>query len=188
MSNIKKLILIFVPILAATLFAAFYYYQESKEIQKYDFVLQSANGEVKLKDFRGKKTLVYFGYGLCPDICPTTLYEIATALNALTPLELDSVRVVFVSVDPARDKPEVLDTFAGYFHESIIGATADEAYIQKLAKNYGVSYKKVPQPDSAIGYSVGHSADIYLIDEKGRFVKSLPFGISAKEIAQAIKE
>lgn len=186
MNKIKKLILIAIPLIVAVAFSAFYYYKESKEVAKYDFVLQSSKGEVKLKDFRGKKTLVYFGYGLCPDICPTTLYAMAEALGNLTPMELEGVRAVFVSVDPARDKPEMLATFAGYFHKNIIGTTADEKYIEALAKNYGVSYKKVPQPDSAIGYSVAHSADIYVVDENGKLEKTLPFGVSPEEIVKAI--
>ncbi len=188
MTKNNKLILILLPLIAATFFAAFLYFQHLSAVKKYDFTLQSDKGDVKLADFRGKKTLVYFGYGLCPDICPTTLVAIADALNKLTPMELDSVQVVFVSVDPHRDKPQELGVFARYFHQHIIGATADEPYIKTLAANYGVSYQKVPQPNSSIGYSVGHSADIYVIDEDGKLEATLPFGVSPDEIIKAIQK
>lgn len=188
MSKTKKLTLIFFPILTALLFGALFYYKHITEIAKYDFVLQGDKGAVKLSDFRGQKTLVYFGYGLCPDICPTTLTEIASALNGLSDSELQSVKVVFVSVDPQRDKPKELDIFAKYFHKNIIGATADEGYIARLAKNYGVSYKKVPQPNSVIGYSVGHSADTYVIGKDGTLESVLPFGVSSTEIMSAIRK
>ncbi len=188
MTKTNKLILIILPLIAILGFAGYLFYKHTAEVSKYDFTLQSDKGEVRLADFRGKKTLVYFGYGLCPDICPTTLYAIADALNKLTPTELADVRVVFVSVDPARDKPEQLGAFAKYFHQNIIGATADEAYIADLAKRYNVSYKKVPQPGSSIGYTVGHSADIYVISKSGKLEATLPFGVSPDEIVAAIKK
>jgi protein SCO1 len=187
MSKRNKLILIIVPLIAALGFASFFYYKHVSAVARYDFTLQSDSGDVRLANFRGKKTLVYFGYGLCPDICPTTLAAIAEALNKLTPMELDGVRVVFVSLDPARDKVDQLGTFARYFHRYIIGATADEAYIKSLAANYGVAYQKVPQPNSSIGYSVGHSADTYVIGASGKLEATLPFGVSPEEIIAAIK-
>lgn len=188
MSKTNKLILILLPLITALGFASFLYYKHTSTVAKYDFTLRSDKGDVKLADFRGKKTLVYFGYGLCPDICPTTLVAISNALNKLTPKELKSVEVVFVSLDPERDKPQELGVFARYFHPHIIGATGDESYIKKLAANYGVSYQKVLQPNSSIGYSIGHSADIYVIDENGELEATLPFGVSPDEILEAIKK
>jgi len=187
MSKRNKLILIILPLIVALGFASFLYYQHASAVARYDFTLQSDGGDVRLANFRGKKTLVYFGYGLCPDICPTTLVAVAEALNKLTPMEIDGVRVVFVSLDPDRDKVDQLGTFARYFHRYIIGATADEAYIAALAKNYGVAYKKIPQPNSSIGYSVGHSADIYVIGTSGKLEATLPFGVSPEEIIAALK-
>ncbi|MDD3468175.1 MAG: SCO family protein [Campylobacterales bacterium] len=188
MNKLKKIILVLVPTLFVLVVAGFFYVKHTNEVAKYDFVLQSDKGEVRLSDFRGKKTLVYFGYGLCPDICPTTLYAISEALNKLTPAEVENVRVVFVSVDPDRDKPKDLGAFARYFHENIIGTTADEAYIAKLATNYGASYKKVPQPNSSIGYSVAHSADTYVVGKDGVLESVLPFGVASDEIVAAIKK
>lgn len=188
MSKQKKIILILLPLLVALGFGSFLYYQHAKDVAKYDFTVQGATKEIKLSDFRGKKTIVYFGYGLCPDICPTTLTAIAGAFNKLTPGELSSVEAVFISVDPDRDKPQELGVFARYFHQKIIGATADEAYIKTITTNYGASYKKVPQPDSAIGYSVAHSADAYLIGKNGKLEKILPFGASPDEIVADIRK
>jgi len=187
MTKQKKIILILLPLLVALGFGSFLYYQHTAEVAKYSFTVQSDTKEIKLSDFRGKKTIVYFGYGLCPDICPTTLTAIAGALNKLTPVELNSIEVVFISVDPDRDKPKELSVFARYFHPKIIGATANEAHIKTVATNYGASYKKVPQPDSAIGYSVAHSADAYLIGKNGKLEKALPFGASSDEIAADIR-
>lgn len=187
MNKKQKILLTLLPILAIMLFGGYKYYEHQQAVSKYDFTLQGDIGEIKLKDFRGKKTLVYFGYGLCPDICPTTLTAIADALNILNDEEQKKVEIVFVSVDPERDKPAQLGIFARYFHKKIIGTTASEEYIKNLAKNYGVSYQKVPQPTSSIGYSVGHSADIYVIDQSGKLENRLQFGISPEEIVKAIK-
>lgn len=184
----KKLILILFPLLAVISFGAYLYYKHAAEVAKYDFSVQSDMGEVKLSNFRGKQTFVYFGYGLCPDICPTTLVALSSALNELQKNELEKVEAVFISLDPQRDKPKELGVFARYFHPKIIGAAADEEYTKKIASNYGVTYKKIEQPDSSIGYSLAHSADLYLIDENGKLKSKLPFGVTPKEIVAALKK
>ena len=89
-----------------------------------DFTLQSANGPVSLKDFRGKEVLVYFGYTYCPDICPTSLAATAEGLKQLTPEELARVAMIFVSVDPKRDTPARLKEYVTFFHSAIVGVTA----------------------------------------------------------------
>ena len=102
-----------------------------------DFTLTSADGPATLADQRGRVVLIYFGYASCPDICPTSLAFITAALRALTPAELERVRVVFISVDPARDTPEKLKQYAGHFHPNIIGVTGSPGTLADVATRYG---------------------------------------------------
>jgi protein SCO1 len=129
-----------------------------------DFVLDSVNGPVALADLRGNVVLIYFGYTWCPDICPTNLVLIAGALKALTPEELERVRVLFVSVDPERDSVERLAEYSGYFHPEILGLTGTPEQIAEVAKLYGAAYRRTELADSAMGYVVDHSAYSHLVD------------------------
>lgn len=188
MTKIQKIVLVILPLLALAIFSGFKYYTNWQEIKKYNFEVMSDKGVVKLSDFRGQKTLVYFGYGLCPDICPTTLAAMGDALAMLSPSELNSTKAVFITVDPERDTPQKLGEFARYFHPSIIGSATNLDDTQKYASNYGVKYQKIPQPNSSIGYSVAHSADLYVIGEDGKLESVLPFGVTPQEIATAIRK
>lgn len=153
-----------------------------------DFVLDSASGLVNLADFRGDVVLLYFGYTWCPDICPTNLVLIAGALKALTPEELERVQVLFVSVDPERDSVERLAEYSGYFHPKIVGLTGTPEQIAAVAKLYGAAYRRTELPDSAMGYVVDHSAYSYLIDPRGRLVRSLDHATPSAQIVAAIRE
>ena len=188
MSKTQKIILALLPLLALAIFGMFRYYTNFQEIKKYDFEVISDKGVVKLSDFRGQKTLVYFGYGLCPDICPTTLAAMGDALGMLSPDELNSTKAIFITVDPERDTPQKLGEFVRYFHPSIMGGATNLDDTQKYALNYGVKYQKIPQPNSSIGYSVAHSADVYLIDKDGKLEAVLPFGVTPDEIVAAIRK
>ncbi len=88
-----------------------------------DFTLQSPDGPLALHDLRGKVVLVYFGYTMCPDICPTSLAFSAQGLNQLDKSELDSVKMLFITVDPERDTLERVKEYAGFFHPIIVGLT-----------------------------------------------------------------
>ncbi len=152
-----------------------------------DFVLDSANGPVALADLRGKVVLIYFGYTWCPDICPTNLVLIAGALKALTPEELERVRVLFVSVDPERDSVERLAEYSGYFHPEIIGLTGTPEQIAEVAKLYGAAYRRTELVDSAMGYVVDHSAYSHLVDTPGKLVRNLDHATPSAEIVAAIR-
>ena len=152
-----------------------------------DFVLESAAGPVALADFRGRVVLLYFGYTACPDICPTSLAILAAALRGLDADERARVRVLFVSVDPARDDPAHLREYAGYFHPEIIGLTGTAATLAELARRYGVAYRRTEAADSALGYLIDHSALVYLIDPDGHLREQLPHGLPADQIIARVR-
>ena len=125
-----------------------------------DFVLQSADGVVDSKTLRGKVLLIYFGYTNCPDICPASLANGGQALNALTSDERAKVKMLLVSVDPARDTLARLKEYTAYFHPEMQGITGSAAEIAALAKSFGAGY--VAQAAKADGsYAVFQNQKIY---------------------------
>lgn len=152
-----------------------------------DFDLVSAQGPVKLSDFRGKVVLLYFGYSACPDICPTNLAIIALALRELSRDELDRVQVLFVSVDPDRDTPERLAGYVEYFHPTMIGLTGSAKALAAAARQYGAAYQRSDAGDSAMGYTVDHSAFTYVIDRSGRLAQVLDHATPAEEIVAILR-
>ena len=151
-----------------------------------DFTLQSAKGPISLADYRGKVTVLYFGYTYCPDICPTSLSLLTQALNALQKHEIDKVQTLFISVDPERDTPAQLDRFTRYFHENIIGVTGDSELVKQVATAYGAAYRRV-DGESKGGYLVDHTSVTYVIDPEGKLRESLPHGSDPVKILSAIR-
>lgn len=143
-----------------------------------DFALQGINGTTKLSDFKGKMVLLYFGYTFCPDICPTNLGNISGAYQQLTQKQKDDLQIIFVSVDPERDTPKRLQQYVNYFDANMIGLTSDAATIAKVAKQYGVVYAKVDDPNNGSNYAVDHSAFTYVIDPDGKLQTQLPHATS----------
>jgi protein SCO1/2 len=119
-----------------------------------------------LADFRGKVVLLFFGFTHCPDICPTTLADVASVLKKLGP-DAARVQVLFVSVDPERDTPEVLAKYVPAFDPGFLGLVGDAAATQRAAKEFKIFYEK--RPGSAPGaYTVDHSGQSYVLDAQGR--------------------
>lgn len=141
----------------------------------------SPNPHLTAGDFRGKAVLLYFGYMHCPDVCPMTLSKLGGVVRSLGP-EADKVRILFVSVDPRRDTPELLRTYAAAFSPQAVGATTTPSGIVALAKRYRVAYV-AEQPDQYGNYVVMHSKAVYLFDQKGR----VRFFISDTDTPQAIE-
>ncbi|MFB9839444.1 SCO family protein [Actinoallomurus acaciae] len=111
-----------------------------------------------IKATRGRLTLVYFGYTHCPDVCPTTMADLAGALRLLTPAQRDKIAVVFVTSDPWRDTPKVIKSWLASFNPDFIGLTGDYAKIQAAAKSLGIALEK---PSSTSGeYQVTHGAEV----------------------------
>jgi len=119
-----------------------------------------------LSDFRDRIVMIFFGYTHCPDVCPAALQVLARTLELLGEKNSGKIQVLFISVDPERDKPETAQRYAEYFHPSFIGLTGTQDEIKKVAKDYMVYYGKV-EGQSKGGYLVDHTALIYLIDQKG---------------------
>ena len=133
------------------------------------FTLESADGPVSTADLEGKVVALFFGYTSCPDVCPTTLLRLSTALDRLEGDggDSDNVQVVFVSVDPERDTPERASRYAEAVDPSFIGVTGTEQEIADVAAQYGIYYARAAGTD-ATGYLVDHSATITVLNEDGR--------------------
>ena len=117
------------------------------------------------QDFVGRWTLVFFGFANCPDVCPTTMNTLArvVARLRLDPTLAEVLQVVFVSVDPDRDKPEMLRAYVDYFDKDFIGATADEKRLAEFAAQFGVLYMKIATPGQD-AYTMDHSTSVLLVD------------------------
>lgn len=133
-----------------------------------DFSLTDHAGRPRtLADFRGKAVAMFFGFTHCPDVCPTTLFEVSEVLRALGS-DGEKVRALFVTVDPERDTPAKLKDYLSSFDPRLIGVTGDEASIKAMEKTYRVYSRKVPLDGG--GYNMDHTAIVYLMDKDGRFV------------------
>ena len=151
-----------------------------------DFRLTDHNGQVRtLADFKGKAVAVFFGYIHCPDVCPTTLADFAAALQQLGP-QADQVQVIFVTVDPERDTPDLLKQFVPAFNPGFLGMVADAETLQQLAKEYKVVYQKT-SVKAADDYLTDHSAGTYIYDQQGNLRLLMPYGSSPDAIAQDLK-
>jgi protein SCO1/2 len=118
----------------------------------------------RLEDFRGKAVVLFFGFTHCPDVCPTTLADLAGVMKALGP-DAARVQVLFVTLDPERDTPGALDQYVHAFDPRFIGLRGDAAATQRVAKEFKIYYEKRKQGDT---YTIDHSAQSYVIDPQGR--------------------
>lgn len=156
----------------------------------YDFELRSAEGLVRLSDFRGKWVLLFFGYTSCPDVCPTTLADLARVMELLG-RDAKKLQVIMISVDPKRDTPERLAEYVRYFHPSFVGLTGTEEEIREVATRYGIFFN-YPQGTPDSGYIVEHTASTLLIDPEG-YLKVIfpstfgPDGITPEQMAADLK-
>lgn len=152
-----------------------------------DFALNDPSGQLRhLGDFKGKVVTVFFGYTHCPDVCPTTLATMAEVVRQLGP-EGNRVQVIFVTVDPERDTPELLKQYVPAFHPGFLGLSADPATTAAVARDFKVFFKK--QGDVAGGnYTVDHSAGTYVFDPQGRLRLYVKHGEAADVIAADIRQ
>jgi protein SCO1/2 len=138
------------------------------------FALIDQDGEpLSSADLAGKPYAIFFGYTHCPDVCPTTLFEMSEALKALGP-DADRLRVLFVTVDPARDTPELLKSYLSAFDGRISGLSGTQQAIDAAAKSFRIFYQKVPAENG--DYSMDHSATVILMGADGRFVGTISYG------------
>ena len=131
------------------------------------FELRDQNGEVfNNQNLVGKKTLLFFGFTHCPDICPTTLSDIAWAKSKLNNTETENFQVAMVTLDPARDSAEQLKQYVGYFDNQMLGLGGEFKSIMTLSRNVNIAFQKVPQGDS---YTIDHSGQLILVDSYGNY-------------------
>ena len=151
-----------------------------------DFALPDHNGQTRrLADFRGKVVAVFFGYTHCPDVCPTTLTDFAQALKSLG-ANAAKVQVLFVTVDPERDTPELLRQFVPAFNPTFLGLHPDAAQLNAVTKEFKVVHQKTATQEPG-DYLVDHSAGTYIFDPQGRIRLLMPYGSKPADIADDLK-
>jgi cytochrome oxidase Cu insertion factor (SCO1/SenC/PrrC family) len=150
------------------------------------FTLTDSSGKrVTDQDYRGKYTLVFFGFTSCPDICPAGLQLMAGALEKLGP-KAQRITPIFISVDPERDTPEKLATYVKNFDPRLVGLTGTPEEIAAVAKAYKVYYAKVPNKENSSDYTMDHTSIIYVMDPKGEFVTHFTPSTSVDELASRL--
>jgi len=127
-----------------------------------DFTLDSSKGKISLSQYKDKVVILLFGYLSCPDICPTAMKKIGTALKRIAMQEQEEVQVFFITLDPERDDIEHLDQFSAFFDKNIIALTGKSEEIRHVADLYGVTYSKVPSKTGS-GYLINHSVASYIL-------------------------
>jgi protein SCO1/2 len=153
----------------------------------HDFSLKDPSGKTRtLEDFRGKAVVVFFGYTQCPDVCPTTLATLAQAMKELGP-DADRVQVLFVTVDPERDTPDLLSKYVPSFDPRFLGLWGDADATARTAKEFKVIYQKVPGATPG-SYTMDHSAGSYVFDPKGRLRLFVSNGQGADVFAHDLRE
>jgi len=151
-----------------------------------DFALTDQNDKpFHLSQLRGKVVFLFFGYTHCPDACPTTMAKLSQVYKLLG-RNSDQVMTVFVSVDPGRDTTSVLKSYLAYFHMNSVGLTGTKKEIDAVVKQYGAKYE-IEQSDSAAGYHINHSTDLYLLDQKGELARTFSYSDGTQVIVDGVR-
>ena len=152
-----------------------------------DIPLPDHNGQQRsLKDFRGKVVVVFFGYTQCPDVCPTTMQEMAEVKKMLGP-DGDRLQSIFVTVDPERDTPDMLKAYMGNFDPSFLALRGTPEQTAAVAKDFKIYFKKV-DGKSPTSYTMDHSAGSYIYDTQGRLRVYYRYGSGAEALAHDVKQ
>lgn len=181
-------VLLLVALLAACgepkLPSPFHASEVSAKIAQADFRLVDHNGKPRtLADFRGKLVVLFFGYTHCPDVCPTTLADLAQVMRRLDK-DADRVQVLFVTVDPERDTRELLAQYVPAFHPAFLGLYGDPQATAQAARAFDVVFQKQP---TTSGYNVDHSAGTFLIDSQGKVRLLAPYGQRAEWLVEDLR-
>ncbi|MFZ4787155.1 MAG: SCO family protein [Beijerinckiaceae bacterium] len=139
---------------------------------------------VSEKDLTGTPSVVFFGFTHCPDVCPTALFEMTQVYAALG-ADADKLKTYFVTIDPERDDQALLSLYLSSFDPHIVGLTGSVADVQTMAKAYRVYTRKIEDKNG--GYTMDHTALVYLMDKQGRFVSSLNLDRAPEETAKLIR-
>lgn len=136
------------------------------------------------KELRAQPAAVFFGFTHCPEVCPTTLFELNGWLEKLGP-DADKVKAYFVSVDPERDTPEIMNTYVSNVSKRITGVTGDPAKVAAMAKGYNIYVKKIEADDG--NYNMDHTASVILLDKGGGFAGTIAYQESAETAVAKLK-
>ena len=151
-----------------------------------DFALPDQNGQIRsLKDFTGKVVVVFFGFTQCPDVCPTSMAELAQIKQSLG-AEGNKLQAIFITVDPERDTPELLKAYMGNFDATFLALRPTIDKLPEVAKAFKIFYKKV-EGRSAGSYSMDHSAGSYVYDPKGQIRLYSRYGTGPEGLAADIR-
>ncbi|MEO1090272.1 MAG: SCO family protein [Pseudomonadota bacterium] len=149
------------------------------------FRLVDPAGEVVSDEsLRGRPFAVFFGFTHCPDVCPTSLWEMSTWIDALGD-DAERLGFLFVTVDPERDTPEVMGAYVGSFSDRIVGLTGDRASVDEVIKGYRVYARKIPLEGD--DYTMDHSAMVYLMDENGAYSSHISFGTPPERAVEMLR-
>jgi len=151
------------------------------------FSLPDAKGQTRsLADFKGKVVMVFFGYTQCPDFCPTTLSEMVQVKQNLG-AQGDKMQAIFITLDPERDTPELLQTYMGNFDPSFVALIPALAELPALAKDFKIYYKKVEGAKPA-NYTLDHSAGTYIYDTEGHLRLYARYGLGAPALTADVEQ
>ena len=190
----KKLILLlsiiisFIVILILTFMFAEYLSRKNAP-QKISEIIDKVNlidhygKPFKNSTLKNKPSLLFFGFTNCPEICPTTLADLSEITKEVTS-SVDSINIIFVTLDPKRDNKEHLKDYVQYFDRNIIGLTGDKNEIKKFAENWGVFYETVKTSNN--NYTLNHTATVFMIDELGNFRGTISWGENETSVIQKI--
>ena len=194
---IKKIILY--SLFSLFIFASIYFfinkdYYQNTTVQKIEnqdalpgghFTLKKQDGTIFDSKISNKLMLIYFGFTYCPDVCPTTLIKMADVIDRLGE-DSDNVNSIFISIDPERDKEEVIKDYVSAFHDEIIGLTGSEEQISSVAKDWGVYYQK-EDIEGSEDYTVNHLDIIFLANASGEYVDFFPPKIQSALIVEKVR-
>jgi len=146
------------------------------------FALPDGGGRLRTTDeFAGKFQLVFFGFTNCPDVCPTTLSEVAQVMDDLGD-DATFVQPIFISIDPERDRRLGIDAFTQAFHPAILGLAGDARETKATAASFKIFFAQEETPEVADGYTMSHSSALYLIGPEGDWLRQFDYGTSAADI------
>ena len=146
------------------------------------FTLSDDEGRLRTStEFRGKFLLVFFGFTNCPDVCPTTLSEVAQVMDDLG-ADSEKVQPLFISIDPERDRRLGLAAYTAAFHPAILGLAGTEAETQAAADSFKIYYERENDATSPDGYTMAHMPGLFLIGPNGEWLRQFPYGTPAADI------
>nr|WP_299380595.1 SCO family protein [uncultured Halomonas sp.] len=152
-------------------------------------VLASTQGEFSLNDLADDQVAVlFFGYTQCPDVCPLSLAVVRQTLTKLDESERKRVVPIMISVDPERDDIARLREYVGFFGPQFIGATGSQEQLEDIAERYGVFWRKADAGDSALGYTVDHSASLFIVDNEGDILKQVVYSPVPQALTSALEQ